>query len=47
MQAYCVKEKAKKEMKDAKQVTLKNGREAVSGVCASCGTKMFRMGKMA
>lgn len=46
MQAYCVKEKAKKEMKDAKQVTLKNGRSAVQGVCSSCGTKMFRMGTL-
>lgn len=44
MEAYCVKEKMKREMKDAKQVTLKNGRKAMSGVCAVCGTKMFRIG---
>jgi hypothetical protein len=44
MEAYCVKEKMKREMKDAKEVTLKNGKKAMSGVCANCGTKMFRIG---
>jgi hypothetical protein len=29
MQAYCFKCKAKKEMKDEQQVTLKNGRKAL------------------
>ena len=28
-EAYCVKCKAKKEMKDAKEVTMKNGRKAM------------------
>jgi Zn finger protein HypA/HybF involved in hydrogenase expression len=45
MQAYCVKCKAKKEMKDPKQITMKNGRPATQGVCPTCGTKMFRIGK--
>ncbi len=46
MEAYCVKCKAKKEMKDANEVTMKNGRQAMKGVCPSCGTGMFRiMGK--
>ena len=45
MQAYCVKCRAKREMKDAKAVTLKNGRPATQGVCPTCGTKMFRIGK--
>ena len=40
--AYCVKEKAQKPMKDAKKVTLKNGKHAMQGVCASCGTKMMK-----
>ncbi len=40
--AYCVKEKASKPMKDAQQVTLKNGKLAMSGVCSSCGTKMMK-----
>ena len=42
--AYCVKCKAKKEMKDAKEVTLKNGRPAMRGKCPDCGTSMFRIG---
>jgi Zn finger protein HypA/HybF involved in hydrogenase expression len=45
MQAYCVKCRAKKEMKDAKSITMKNGRPATQGVCPTCGTKMFRIGK--
>lgn len=39
---YCVKEKAQKPMKDAKEITLKNGKHALQGVCASCGTKMMK-----
>ena len=39
---YCVKEKASKPMKDAKEVTLKNGKKALQGVCSSCGTKMMK-----
>lgn len=45
MKAYCVKCRAKKEMKDAKSITMKNGRPATQGVCPTCGTKMFRIGK--
>ncbi len=44
MQAYCFKCRAKKEMKDAKSITMKNGKPATQGVCPSCGTKMFRIG---
>ncbi len=40
--AYCVKEKAQKPMKDAHEVTLKNGKRAMQGTCASCGTKMMK-----
>src|SRR5918992_5442056 len=43
-QAYCVKCKAKRDMKNEKQVTMKNGRQALSGTCSVCGTKMFRIG---
>jgi hypothetical protein len=31
-------------MKNEKQVTMKNGRRAISGTCSVCGTKMFRIG---
>lgn len=50
MEAYCVKCKAKREMSDAKEVTMKGKggmkRAAMTGICPKCGTKMFRiMGK--
>ena len=44
MQAYCVKCRAKREMKDTKSITMKNGKPATQGVCPVCGTKMFRIG---
>jgi len=40
-QGYCEKCKAKKEMKDAKEVTMKNKRKAMKGKCPTCGTNMF------
>ena len=43
-EAYCVKCKAKREMKDAQDITMKNGKPAAQGVCPVCGTKMFRIG---
>ncbi len=43
MDAYCVKCKAKTEIKDAKDVTMKNGRPAVTGTCSKCGTKVFKI----
>ena len=46
VQGYCVKCKAKQDMKDPKQITMKNGRPAVTGTCPVCGTKMFKIGKM-
>ncbi|MFA5793673.1 MAG: DUF5679 domain-containing protein [Candidatus Brocadiia bacterium] len=43
---YCVKCKAKRDIKDAKVVTMKNKRQAMKGKCPTCGTGMFRiMGK--
>ena len=45
MEADCVKCKAKKEMKDAEKVTLKNGRNAMKGKCPDCGTSLFRIVK--
>ena len=43
MQAYCVKCKAKKEMKDAKEVKMKNGRPAMKGKCPDCSTGLYRI----
>jgi hypothetical protein len=45
MEGYCVKCRAKKEMKGAKAVTMKNKKPATTGTCPTCGTKMFKIGK--
>src|SRR5262249_9110997 len=45
VEGYCVKCRAKKEIKDAKSITMKNGRPATEGVCPTCGTKIFKIGK--
>jgi len=45
VQAYCMKCRTKKEMKDPKAITMKNGKPATQGTCPTCGTKMFRIGK--
>ena len=42
-EGYCVKCKAKKQIANAQEVTMKNGRPAVQGVCPDCGTKIFSM----
>ena len=42
---YCVKCKAKKEMKDTQNVTMKNGRKAMKGKCTSCNTGMYKIMK--
>jgi hypothetical protein len=43
-EAYCVKCRAKREIKDPQQVTMKNGRPAMKGSCPVCGTALFRIG---
>jgi len=42
-EAYCVKCREKREMKDEEEVTMKNGRPAIQGICPVCGTKLFRI----
>jgi len=42
---YCVKCRTKREMKEPKSITMKNGRPATKGTCPTCATKMFRIGK--
>ena len=39
----CMKCKKQVEIKDAKEVIMKNGMKAAKGVCATCGTKVFRI----
>ena len=43
--AYCMKCKKKVEIKNPRQITLKNNRQAVQGMCPVCGTNVFRIGK--
>ncbi|MEO7020408.1 MAG: DUF5679 domain-containing protein [Ktedonobacteraceae bacterium] len=38
--AYCVKCKTKREMKDAQQVLMKNGKPSIQGLCTVCRTKL-------
>jgi len=38
-EAYCVKCRSRREIKDPKSVTLKNGRPAIQGVCPVCGKR--------
>jgi hypothetical protein len=45
MQAYCMKCRTKREMKDAKAITIKNRRPATQDVCPVCEAKMFKIGK--
>jgi len=45
MQAYCMKCRTKREMRNPERITMKNGRPATTGICPVCGTKMFRIGK--
>ncbi len=42
-EGYCVKCKAKKEIIDAVEETMKNGRKAIKGKCPTCGTVMFKI----
>jgi len=47
MEGYCVKCKTKREMKSTKIVSMKGKgkvkRQALTGNCPQCGTKMFRI----
>jgi hypothetical protein len=42
-EGYCVKCKAKKEISDAVEEVMKNGRKAIKGRCPTCGTVMFKI----
>ncbi|HEY4497334.1 MAG TPA: DUF5679 domain-containing protein [Candidatus Paceibacterota bacterium] len=45
--AYCVKCRSKRSMKDEKEVAMKGKggaeRRAMTGTCSTCGTKMFKI----
>ena len=42
-EACCVKCKAKREMANAVEVKMKNGRPAPKGVCPACGTGTYKI----
>jgi hypothetical protein len=42
-EGYCVKCKAKKEIADAVEEIMKNGRKAIKGKCPGCGSVMFKI----
>ena len=46
LQAYCVKCKSKRDIKNPIQSELKNGRPAIKGTCSVCETRVCRIGKM-
>ncbi|MFH1801639.1 MAG: DUF5679 domain-containing protein [archaeon] len=43
VEAYCVKCKSKKQMKDPKETKTKRGTNMMKGKCPTCGTTMCRM----
>jgi hypothetical protein len=45
MQAYCVKCRQQREMKNPKDETTKNGRPIIKGQCSVCGTGLNIIGK--
>ena len=46
IEAYCVKCKTKRKVKNPEETIMKNGRPAVKGTCSTCNCKVFRIGKM-
>ncbi|MBR9702872.1 hypothetical protein GOV10_02465 [Candidatus Woesearchaeota archaeon] len=46
VEGHCMKCKEKREMKDATQVKMKNGRDAIKGTCSTCGCGMYKIGKL-
>ena len=44
MEAYCIRCKRQRPIADAEVIVMKNGKPAVKGACAVCGTKVFKIG---
>ena len=42
-EGYCVKCKAKTEIAEGAEETMKNGRKAIKGRCPTCGVVMFKI----
>ena len=43
MTGYCMKCKVKREIVEAQEVVMKNGRNAIKGKCSTCGGGMYRI----
>jgi hypothetical protein len=43
-EAYCVKCKTKRQVQNAQNITMKNGKPALKGTCPVCGTSLFKIG---
>jgi Zn finger protein HypA/HybF involved in hydrogenase expression len=43
VEGYCVKCKARKEIAEAVEEVMKNGRKAIKGKCPSCSAVMFKI----
>ena len=43
-EAYCIRCRTKKTMKNEKAVTMENGKPATRGMCPDCGSVLFRVG---
>ena len=46
VEIYCLTCRAKTPSRDVESVIMKNGRTALKGVCAECGTGKYRIGSM-
>lgn len=44
IEAYCMKCKEKKEMRDPVEGTTKNGKPITKGTCPACGSTICRIG---
>jgi hypothetical protein len=42
---YCLKDKKNVEIQNPQNITMKNGKPAITGTCPNCGTKIFKIGK--
>lgn len=42
---YCLKDKRQVEIQNPQNITMKNGKPAITGTCPHCGTKIFKIGK--
>lgn len=45
MDAFCMKCKREIEIKEPRQVKMRNGRPATEGLCPLCGKKVFKIEK--